>query len=361
MLVRVSQAAMLGVLLACAEPTAEARAPEVSPEIPEPTAPLAIEPVATEPSDSAAPVEPVAPEEPPSEAQPAATCPCDPVDWRCWQAHENVCRFEPPAPTTPATPAPRVDLPSDARDDTGEMRHGDDTEDDDPSVGWYRFDSWQRRGVLLGIPLGIAGCGRTWCEGFKVGGYGGLETGYRFGIVAPVIAGTIGGGRANVSEALREVGWNPAESSMRWIDFGIGLLLFPVRNGRVDPYFGARIGYSQFTQDVNYTGDDYRYRDAHATMRLKRGGVRFVAGLDFFVRPIFSLGPRFEVTVPFGGKVCISGDVEGFPGDTECMKIGDLADDNGSMIPLDPSDLPMNWSLSLFARFVLPRPPVPPP
>jgi hypothetical protein len=49
----------------------------------------------------------------------------------------------------------------------------------------YRFDSWQRR-VLLGLPLGIAGCGRTWCDGFKVGGYGGLEAGYRFGIFAPI-------------------------------------------------------------------------------------------------------------------------------------------------------------------------------
>lgn len=360
MLALVSQAAMIGMLLAVAEPTTDES--EVSPEIPEPTAPPAVEPTAPAPSDPAAPVEPVAPAEPtpPSDAQPAATCPCDPVDWRCWQAHEDVCRFEPPPPATPATAAPQAKTQVEEPEHE-EREADDDDDDDDASTGWYRFDSWQRRGVLLGIPLGIAGCGRTWCEGFKVGGYGGLETGYRFGIVAPVIAGSIGGGHANVSEALREAGWDPAESSMRWVDFGIGLLLFPVRNGRVDPYFGARIGYSQFTQDVNYTGDDYAYRNAGATLRLKRGAVRFVAGLDFFVRPIFSLGPRFEVSVPFGGKVCVVGDVEGFPDGRECMKIADLAEDNGSMIPLDPSDLPMNWSLSLFARFVLPRPPAPPP
>ncbi|MBC8073440.1 MAG: hypothetical protein IAG13_34285 [Deltaproteobacteria bacterium] len=210
--------------------------------------------------------------------------------------------------------------------------------------------------MLVGLALGVTGCARKWCDGFKVGGNGGFEAGYRFGILAPVFAASIGGGRTDVSEELRQVGWEGADSSMRWIDVGIGVLIFPARNARVDPYVGARFGYSSFVQELSASDGS---REANATLRLGRAAVRFVAGLDFFVRPIFTLGPRFEISVPFGGKMCIRGDVEGFP-DGDCMKIRDLADDDGSAVPLDTSDLPVMWSLSLYARFVFPRAPAPP-
>lgn len=213
----------------------------------------------------------------------------------------------------------------------------------------------QRRLVSFG--LGLSGCGRAWCEGFKAGGFGGLEVGYRFGIVAPVIAVSGGGGRAGVSEALRNAGWDPAKSTITIIDVGVGVLLFPVRNARVDPYFGARIGGTWFDQDLHYTGDAFSLDGASASLEVRRGAVRLVGGLDIYVRPVFSLGPRFEVAVPFGGKVCIRGDVVGFPDERPCMKVGALTSDDSTEVPVDSSDLPLPWSFSLVARFVLPAPP----
>lgn len=309
-------------------------------------------PASPEPTASPEPIQPEPPAEP-AVTPTRAACPCDPVDWRCWQAHDDVCRSDPPPPKPkPPTPAP---APTEAAVDTEDDAEPERTPT--PPIT-YRFDSWQRRGVLVGLAAGVTGCAREWCDEFKVGGNGGFEAGYRFGIFAPVFAASIGGGRTGVSEELRQVGWDGADSSMRWIDVGIGVLIFPARNARVDPYVGARFGFSSFVQELSASDG---FRQANATLRLGRAAVRFVAGLDFFVRPIFTLGPRFEISVPFGGKMCIRGDVEGFPDDRDCMKIRDLADDDGAAVPLDTSDLPLTWSLSLYGRFIFPRAPPPRP
>ncbi len=318
--------------------------PPTLPEPPElPPAPTeAVEEAPTEP----AAVAPVAPSDAPSQPPP---CPCDSADWRCWQEHGDVCHWEPPpatpetaevvhAPPAPTTPEPKP-IPT------------------EPSPPPYRFDTWQRRGVLVSFALGIAGCSREWCEGFKAGGFGGFDIGYRFGIVAPVIGLSIGGGRGGVSEGLKSAGWDPAKSSIAMIDVGVGALVFPARNARVDPYVGARIGGTWFDQDLDYTGDDFSSRGASASLELRRGAARFLAGFDIYIRPIFTLGPRFEVAVPFGGRVCIRGDVVGFPDDRACMKVSDLASDDGTAVPLDTSDLPLPWSISMVARLVLPPPP----
>lgn len=332
-----------------------------------PTAPTEATPPEAVPPDTvppeAAPPEVAPPEAAPETPSPATTnaCPCDPVDWRCWQEHADVCSSTSPTwtPTQPA--APTTAAPTTNADDelveVAQARAAD--EEPAPPPPWYRFDSWQRRGVLIGLPLGVSGCRHAWCEGFKVGGFGGFEVGYRFGIVAPVAGATIGGGRSGVSQDLRNAGWDPAESTMRWIDAGIGALVFPVRRGRFDPYFGARIGYSRYVHELSYTGDDSG--GASATLSLSRGAVRLLVGLDIFARPVFALGPRFEMGIPFGGKMCATGDIVGLPDDAACKKIRDLTGDTDTMIGLDPSDLPLFWSFSLVGRFVLPPPPAPPP
>jgi hypothetical protein len=339
-------------------PPPEATPPEAT--LPEATPPEATPPEAVPPET--APPEATAPDATPSLASTNA-CPCDAVDWRCWQEHADVCNSTSPTwtPTQPAAPmtAALTTAEDDELAEIAQTRAAD--EEPAPPAPWYRFDSWQRRGVLIGLPLGVSGCRRAWCEGFKVGGFGGFEVGYRFGIVAPVAGATIGGGRSGVSEDLRNAGWDPAESTMRWIDAGIGALVFPVRRGRFDPYFGARLGYSRYVQDLSYTGDDSSSGDSGATLSLSRGAVRLLVGLDIFVRPVFALGPRFEVGIPFGGKMCATGDIVGLPDDAECKKIRDLTGDTDTMVGLDPSDLPLFWSFSLVARFVLPPPPAPPP
>lgn len=283
---------------------------------------------------------------------PARACPCDPVDWRCWEANLEICHWEPPPATPrPSEPTPeRVPSEADASENEERQTNPTDSKPSDPPLPPYRFHDWQRRGVLLGFSFGLAKCARAWCEDAKLGGGGGMEFGYRFGVLAPVFAVSGGGSGGDVGEPWASAGWDPARTNMHWLDIGVGGQVYPIRRGRFDPYVGARLGYTRYVQQVHYTGGD---AEAAAEMNASRGGLRVVAGLDVHLRPVVSLGPRFEVTIPFAGRVCISGDVQ-MP---VCRAVEDLRVANGLSSPADRADLPLQWSFSLFVRFVLPPPP----
>jgi hypothetical protein len=203
---------------------------------------------------------------------------------------------------------------------------------------------WRRSGVLFAGQAGALACTRPWCDGFSAGGYGGLEIGYRHRFVAPVLALSGGGGPAKVPQFWRDAGWDPAKRAMTFLDVGIGVLLFPVARGRVDPYLGARIGGSFFASTLRYTGGGL-LAGLTVRERIRRAGVRIVAGLDVYAARRLAIGPRFEITVPFGGEICVSGEAPGVSSHTECTKVSERD---------SSEDLPLSFAFAVNVRFVLP-------
>lgn len=92
---------------------------------------------------------------------------------------------------------------------------------------------------------------------------------------------------------------NTVDSS-RTSFFGVGggLSLFFKQKGRLDPYASARLGYTR-TASVFSVGNA-QYKEV-----VSRGSVRLGGGLDVFIGRNVSLGPRFDVTIGFAGRVCV--------------------------------------------------------
>lgn len=201
-----------------------------------------------------------------------------------------------------------------------------------------------RRGALVGLGLGYVGCETEecdWSEGetgvrFVGGALGQVELGYRVGRIAPVVSAGMGAGPLRLRGELAG-----AEASMRFVDADAGLLLFPVAQGRIDPYFGVRLGYARARTTLGVPGTD-----ATGTITYSRLGVRLSAGLGIHLGSHLSLGPRFDMTLPFAGSVCNAVSGLGLMSES-CVEASDLADDARS-------ELPRWWSATLQLHVVLP-------
>ena len=204
-------------------------------------------------------------------------------------------------------------------------------------------EGFARRGVAVSLGAGVQACGRDWCDGygFTAGARGQLELGYRFGIVEPLFHLGGGIGPAESSGDLRAA-IGPGDGYSSVLDVGGGLMLFPVRRGRLDPFLGARIGYSHVNAKLNLSGVDVVVREV-----ASRGGVTLTGGLAIYARPHFAVGPRFDVTLPFGGRLCarVTGGGESVE---ECYSVVRLDEDAG----VDSSELPLPWSFTVDFRWV---------
>lgn len=201
-----------------------------------------------------------------------------------------------------------------------------------PMVGslGHRFDwdTWSREGLLVGGGLGTFGCTTLLCDGAVVGFTGHMEIGYRFGWVAPVA-----GFGAGIGVGLPASADLP--SRMRVADVSAGLLLFPVGGGRFDPYVGARLGYAHTLARLTVPG-------AAEYEVFSRVGARLTAGLGIYINPSVSIGPRFDMVLPFAGQVCAADPF------VDCVSVSEIP---GSY----RGDLPRWWSVTVGVHVTLPQ------
>jgi hypothetical protein len=72
------------------------------------------------------------------------------------------------------------------------------------------------------------------------------------------------------------------------------------------------------------------------TEHIQRGGVRLTADIMFYLHPYVGLGPRFDFTLPFAGRTCVSGSSRFGTVEQDCVNLAKLPSDS----TLDPRDLP---------------------
>lgn len=267
-------------------------------------------------------------------------CPCDELDWRCQQQTPGC--LDDAASTAEATDtevAPVAVSPTPTTSATGEA-----TDVASPPL----FD---RTGFLLSASTGVAQCREPLCALIKVGGHGRLELGYRHRFIAPVFGISLGGAELEIDDftgpGLPNV---PPESSgsLRFFDVGFGIQAFPVLQGRFDPFFSVALGYSRVTARAK--DEDLSYE-----ARYSRGGARLGTGLAVYVGEHVALGPRFDVTVPFGGEFCESLDGNGTIGDDEvCTDVSAIIDEQTTSFDerLVRRNFPRPWSLAVDLRVV---------
>jgi hypothetical protein len=261
----------------------------------------------------------VEPVEGPSEPV-VASCPCAPDDRECRKQHTDVCLWAGGAAPPSSEPAPSASTTAKRKPDARER--------------------WVRTGVILGAGLGYGTCVAAYCEGYRGGfGYTG-EIGWRWRYVAPVI--TLGGSVGPITlSSLPEF-----DGRLGLFDIGAGVLFFPSKRSRFDPFLGFTIGYSS----ARLLLDD---ADVTLTERLQRGGVRLTAGIMFYLHPYVGLGPRFDFTLPFAGRTCVEGSDRFGTFASECINLAKLPSDS----QIDPRDLPKPLSVTLNVRVTIPTPP----
>jgi hypothetical protein len=167
---------------------------------------------------------------------------------------------------------------------------------------------FNRRGGLLGLGLGVTNCGQSDCFDIIVAGLGHFEIGYRFGVPAIVVASSLAGTKLSFPSEYPQL-----EGDAIFFDVGAGVELFPVRQGRVDPFIAATLGYSRMRWKIS---------DGAETVRAwySRGAVRLGTGLDIYLSDILALGPRVDITLPFAGELCSVDVYE----NRECRSIRDV-------------------------------------
>lgn len=207
------------------------------------------------------------------------------------------------------------------------------------------LDRPARRGTLFGVSTGYVGCITASCRSltagtgwrFPGGAFGQLEFGVRAGRIAPSVSVAMGGGPMRYSGDLEGY-----EGTMRMLDVGAGLLVYPLAKGRWDPFAGLRFGYARVRDHFEVPGEDLE-----GDIIYSRYGLRFSAGLGYYVLPMLSVGPRFDLTMPVSGSVC-GGAREGDVSNTQCF-------DASSFSAYDRARFPRWWTLSAMVQLVLPR------
>lgn len=302
-------------------------------QTPAPTSSAATEGVPA-PTEAAPTPEPAVPEAAPTSPEPAVP-----------EASPAPAEASPaPVETTPM-PAP-TDAASDA---PAAVPAPEPIVDAELPPTWERVEASasqpNRRGIMLGLGLGFIGCETEECDysdstagiRFRGGFAGQLELGYRFKWIAPVASAALGGGPSRFSGELSGL-----EGKMRFLDLGVGLFVFPVGRGRLDPYLGAQIGYARAHSSFSVPGVPVSGIRTYA-----RAGGRLTAGLDVRLGAYAALGPRLDLTLPFGGTLCDVIREDSVP-DEMCVNVEDLPDELRR-------ELPRWWTASLQVRVVLPK------
>lgn len=159
--------------------------------------------------------------------------------------------------------------------------------------------------------------------GDRIGGGGGLRVlaGYRF---IPYLAAALDVGVAGQRVAAESSSTTRA-SVFSW-NVAASVLVYPLAFSRFDPYVGIGVGYNEDIQRTNVDEDAYseRFRD-----RTRRGLVRASLGVDIYVKPRLSLGPRLDYERHFAGKLCF----ESTTSPEECDKVDKLSSSERRDLP----------------------------
>lgn len=290
--------------------------PAESPQVP--SAPPAASP---EPAQPASPARETPPEEAPPQVENVETAEGAPSELESGRTVSDSAAVEP------------------AQDDEGMpglvARGAEDPDDEE-----FGEDGPVRRGVVLSGMLGYAGCGKPWCQGYRGGFGGGVELGVRFRRIMPVVAWGGGIGPYDRATLEDEVGITlEGKPTVKMHVIGVGASLFPLgkENRRIDPHFGARIGYGLVRLDFGGDG-------LEVTERVKRGVITLGGGLDGFVTDNLSVGLRFDMHIMFGGKACINVRADNGASAGGCQESGDLES------RADPRDWPLPFAVTAQIR-----------
>lgn len=274
------------------------------------------------------PAEPAEPVEPAEPAEPVSVAPASGAD---------------PIAAGPSEPAP-VPQQVDPFDAAPLSREPDEREEEPE-------DEFNRHGFAMSVGAGLINCSADICATAPIGGVGRIEVGYRFGVVS--VLGGFGFGGASV-EPKDFLGVNDSidpstKAKLRYLDAGAGLSVLPVRSGRFDPFLTALIGDSRVR--FRSTAGDSEY-----TFELPRPAARVGAGFGIYVAGPFSIGPRFDIVLPFAGKVCEEQDGEPFESDAEdiCESVSSFIDSAESKVGerVGRRELPKPWSFVIDFRAV---------
>jgi hypothetical protein len=199
-------------------------------------------------------------------------------------------------------------------------------------------EAFSRSGGLIGASAGITNCSQSDCFDIAMAGLGRLELGYRIGVAALVASGSVGG--ASLSAPAQYPG---LKGRALFVDIGGGIQISPVRKGRVDPFIGAKLGYTQMRWSLTNGIEDGK-------AWYSRGFVGFTTGLNFFVAKVVAIGPRFDYLIPFAGKLC-SRD----PTMSSCNSTKDLVDQGQDAYERRSirRTFAQPWSLTVNLHFVL--------
>jgi hypothetical protein len=230
---------------------------------------------------------------PPPGPEPAPTPEPEPVS-----APEPASASEPAPPEPTPTPEP-ASTPEPVDDPTRAPDLPPTTTPVAPATPPHPQESeFNRAGGLGALGLGVTNCGQADCFDMVIAGLGHIEFGYRFGVAAIVLASSLGGTKTSLPAEYAQI-----EGNAVFFDVGAGVELFPVRKGRVDPFIAATVGYSRMR---------WKFMNGAESSRAwySRGAVRLGTGLNIYLSDILALGPRVDLTLPFGGELC-SVDVDG--------------------------------------------------
>lgn len=174
-----------------------------------------------------------------------------------------------------------------------------------------------------------------------------MEVGARFRWLMPHISLDGGGGKDHIRtlESQLEVGPGTITRARTSVfGVGAGLSVFIKASGRADPYLTVRLGYTRVRSRFRI------WNGRQFAETVYRGSLRLGGGVDVFVSRYLALGPRFDVTIGFRGRVCITDEVENFT--QECYATRNLHE----TVRVDPSDLPIPVFVGAQARIIIPWP-----
>lgn len=291
--------------------------PGEEPLVPEPVDAVS-EPEAGEPAEEATAVEPVAAQEAAPAPQPAAE--------------------EPPTevPASAELTGGFTDVEAEAVLEERRVRREPEAEAEAEEAAAGPV----RRGIVLSLGTGYAGCSKDWCAGYR-GGIGGMaELGARFNRIMPVFGWYGGAGPYDQDTLSQEVGVEVGGSRVvRTHVIGAGVWLFPLgkETRRIDPHFGVRLGYGWVKMNYGFEG-------VSVSERISRGVATLGGGIDGFVTNRLALGVRADMHIMFGGEYCRTFSAGG-------ESVSACAESNDVESRADPRDWPLPFSFLFQMRY----------
>lgn len=203
----------------------------------------------------------------------------------------------------------------------------------------------RRRGLTLAPAIGFAGCSHLWCAGYRGGVGAAFEFGLRLGRFMPNLSLDYGAGRYSRSELSEELDAPVSGGAkVRFLGVGPGFTLFLTKGGPWDPYANVRLGYSR-TRLAARTQSGVDLEEV-----LSRGGLQIGGGFDLEVSKLVAIGPRFGVTIPFSGTVCVTARTPDADDIDSCVPVKNLEDD----ARIDRRNLALPWNVLFQVRITSP-------